>query len=47
MKEYYHKNKEFKQYVDSYCIKHETTVSEALKHEVVRQVYLQHKEKRG
>lgn len=41
--EYKH-NQKFREYVDKYCAEYKITVDEALKHEVVRQVYLYYTE---
>lgn len=40
----YRHNKRFRDYVDKYSDKHGITVEEALKHEIVRQVWLQYTE---
>lgn len=45
MKEFYNSNADFKFFVDKYCKKHKCTVEEALKHGIVKGVYVQHKEK--
>lgn len=36
--EAYETNKDFKEYVDRYCMKHKCTVEEALTHAIVRAV---------
>lgn len=40
----YRFNKNFRRYVDKYAEKHGITAEEALKHEIVRQVWLQYTE---
>lgn len=40
----YRYNQKFRQYVDKYCAERGTSVEEALKHELVRQVCLQYTE---
>lgn len=45
MKKFYKENAAFKEYVDKYCLKHRISVNEALTHEVVKQVFLQQKER--
>lgn len=40
----YRHNAAFRRYVDKYCEKYGITVAEALKHEIVRQVWLQYTE---
>lgn len=49
MEEYYKSNPDFKRYVDRHCKQYKCTTAEALKHEIVRQVYLHYTEgkKRG
>lgn len=42
--EFYENNKDFKLYVDRYCQTYRLSVDEALKHELVRQVYLMYRE---
>ena len=37
-------NAKFRDYVDKYCKKHSLTVKEALRHEIVKQVYLYYTE---
>ena len=37
-------NPKFRDYVDKYCKKHSLTVKEALRHEIVKQVYLYYAE---
>lgn len=44
MREYYESNADFKAYVDAYCKCYGVVVEEALKHEIVRQVYLFYRE---
>lgn len=44
LKNEYRHNKKFRQYVDKYCAQRKITVDEALKHEIVRQVYLSYTE---
>ena len=43
--ETYNSNKNFKDFVDKYCTKHEISVEEALKHFIVREVEKTYKEK--
>ena len=45
MEEFYNISADFKDYVDKYCIKTGCTVEEALKHELIKGVYEQYKEK--
>lgn len=40
----YAKNPEFKEYVDKYCVKHNCSVTEALRHYLIRVVGMQYKE---
>ena len=40
----YRHNSKFRAYVDKYCIANGVTVEQALKHELVRQVFLMHTE---
>ena len=35
-KEYYETNEDFKEYVDKYCVKHNITTDEAIKHYTVQ-----------
>lgn len=37
MEQLYKQNKDFRDYVDKYCRKHDKTVDEAIKHELVRE----------
>lgn len=41
----YAQNSEFKEYVDKYCVKHKCSVTESLRHYLVRMVGMQYKEK--
>lgn len=45
MEEFYNISADFKLYVDKYCNKTGCTVEEAMKHEVIKGVYEQYKEK--
>ena len=45
MKDFYNRNADFKRYVDRYCKTYGFTVCEALKHEIVKQVAAQYREK--
>lgn len=40
MREFYESNADFKRYVDRHCKQYGYTVDEALKQELIRQVYL-------
>lgn len=40
----YARNPEFKEYVDKYCVKHKCSVTEALRHYLIRVVGMQYKE---
>lgn len=44
MEDYYNTNPDFKRYVDRHCTQYGCTVEEALREELVRQVYLYYKE---
>lgn len=44
IKEFYETNQNFKFYVDRYCNQYRLSVDEALRHELVRQVYLMYVE---
>ena len=44
MIEFYNSNADFKLYVDRHCKQYGVVVVEALKHEIVRQVYLHYLE---
>ena len=37
MKEFYNNNADFRDYVNSYCKKHKTSVEEALQHAIVKE----------
>lgn len=45
MEEFYNISADFKDYVDKYCIKTGCAVEEALKHELIKGVYEQYKER--
>lgn len=45
MYDFYYRNADFKTYVDRYCKQYGLTVDEALKHELVKQVAAQYREK--
>ena len=38
MKDLYNTNKDFRDYVDRYCRKHQISVEEAVMHEIVKEV---------
>lgn len=40
----YRYNPDFREYVDKYCKQYNLTVEEALRHEIVKQVYLYYAE---
>ena len=44
MKEFYNHNADFRDYVNSYCKKHKTSVEEALQHAIVLEVAKQYKD---
>ena len=45
MREFYDHNEDFKSYVDRYCKQYGLAVEEAFKHEIVKQVAEQYREK--
>lgn len=45
MEEFYNICADFKDYVDKYCKKHGCNVEEAFKHELIKGVYEQYKDK--
>lgn len=39
----YNTNKDFHNYVDQYCAKHNTTVIKAFSHELIKSIYIEYK----
>lgn len=45
MKEFYNSDADFRDFVNSYCKKHKTSVDEALQHAIVKAVAIDKKER--
>lgn len=45
MKEFYDKNADFHEFLNKYCKKHKISVAEALQHAIVKEVFIDKKER--